>query len=71
MKHWNWNEDNARACSRAQRAARKQAKLALGAAIAGTLLGIHPMNVLEMAEGEDEPKGHKLPEELSFLEDLV
>lgn len=73
MKHWNWNEAEARATSRVQRRAKEATKLALGAALAGAVLGIHPMNVLDMATANEPstPRAKAPKSEVDFLDGLL
>lgn len=74
MKHWSWNKEEAKRVNNATTRARRRVKEIFGAVVASTALGIHPLNVLELADsaGETSEKGLSSREraELAALADL-
>lgn len=74
MAHWSFDEAEAKKVNGAKQRAQRRVKEIFGATLAATVLQVHPLNVLEMADsaGETRERGMSSREkaELAALSDL-
>lgn len=54
MKHWSWNEEEAKRTNGAKQRATRRVKEIFGATLAAAALNLHPLNVLELADSAGE-----------------